>query len=213
MRWKGIAVGGCLALVGTLGLGSVARAENVGIQARRLDVIDKMAFSNRAAVRFLAIDPGIQMGTGATVGNIGAIVDVTIMAPQHPLISGAFSILPGFSGRAGWQVNNARVAKFVNPDAPEGSTQVRVFTIQQNHLLKVAAKGLGDLPLNLSRLAYGPFDVQVRVVVYDDDETTTHCTLFDETVCRRPFIAAGTGVKLECRDGRAVPDCVFPPLD
>jgi hypothetical protein len=202
-----------LVLGGMMLLGAApARAENIGITARKFVAIDKLEFSNKAAVRLLSRDPRIRKGSGQSVATIGATLDVTIEAFNHPPIAGAFSIPQGVSETAGWRVNDASVAKYVNPQAPGGPTQVRVAVVQENALVKVSAKGLGDLPIPLDELRFAPFDVQVRFVVLNGTETITHCTVFHSATCSLPLIGGGTGRKLQCTDGQAVSDCVFPPL-
>jgi hypothetical protein len=200
-----------VALAALVGAGPV-RAENVGITGRKLIVTDKLEFSNRASVRFLSVDSQVRKGVSQSTATIGATVDIAIEAFNQSPIGGAFSVPQGFSTTAGWRLNNASVAKFVNPGAPGGPTQVRTVTVQQNRLIKVAARGLGDLPLDLGTLWFGPFHVQVRVSVLNASETITHCTVFRSENCLLPFTASGTGRKLQCRNGEAVPDCVFPPL-
>ena len=191
---------------------ATVQAADVGITGRKLVVVDKLEFSNRAAVRFLSIDPQVRKGLGQSAATIGATLDITIDAFNHPPIAGAFSVPQGFSTTAGWRLNNASIAKFVNPGAPGGPTQVRTVTVQQSRFVKVAARGLGDLPLNLDDLRFAPFDVQVRFVVMNGTETITHCTLFRSASCSLPEAASGTGRRLACTDGEAVPDCAFPPL-
>jgi hypothetical protein len=83
----------------TLLLGTVsARAvENVGITARKLIVIDKLAFANKAAVRLFSLDPRIEKGSGTSTATMSATLDITIEAFNQPPISGAFSVPSGFS--------------------------------------------------------------------------------------------------------------------
>ncbi|HWP64972.1 MAG TPA: hypothetical protein VNO26_03550 [Candidatus Limnocylindria bacterium] len=188
-----------------------ARAENVGITGRKLVVIDKLEFSNKAAVRFFSLDSRIDKGDGLLAANIGATFDITIEALNHPPIAGAFSIPTGFSETAGWRVNRPTLAKFVNPGAPGGPTQVRVASVGTNHFVKISAKGLGDLPLPIESLRFiNSFAVQVRFTVMNGTETIMHCTLFDDEDCVFSLIAGGTGHKLQCTNGDAIPDCAFP---
>jgi hypothetical protein len=207
-------VRGRLALVALVlgGLVTPVGAENVGITGRKLIIVDKGEFSGVKAARFLAIDPLIRKGSGLSLATIGAIVDITIEAPDHSPIMGAFSVPQGFSTTAGWRVNTSSIAKFINAGAPGGPTQVRALTIQQNRMVKLFAKGLGDLPLSLDDLRFGPFHVQVRVVVLNGAETINLCTLFRSDRCLTPFVGAGTGRKIQCVDGEAVPDCAFPAV-
>jgi len=202
-----------LAVVAVLaGLALPVQAENIGITGRKLVVLDKREFSNRSAVRFLSIDPKIRKGSGTSVATIGATLDITIDAFNQRAIGGAFSVPQGFSTTAGWRVNNSSLAKFVNPGAPGGPTQVRVLTVKQNHLVKISAKGLGDLPINLDDLYFAPYHVQVRFTVLNGAEMITHCTIFPSENCALPLVGAGTGMKLQCTHGEAVPDCAFPSL-
>jgi hypothetical protein len=207
LRWLSVAVAGVLC-----GLVVEARAENVGITGRKLVILDKLEFINKAAVRFLSVDPLVRKGFGTSPSDIGATIDITIEALNHPPIAGAFSVPQGFSTTAGWRVNNSSLAKYVNPGSPGGPTQVRVMTIQQSHLIKLAARGLGDLPLNLDDLRFAPYDVQVRVTILNGDETFTHCTVFDSDDCRLPEAGAGTGRKMQCAHGQPVFDCIFPAV-
>jgi hypothetical protein len=189
----------------------VRAVENIGITARKFVVIDKLAFINKGAVRLFSLDQRIKKGSGTSTATISATLDVTIEAFNQPPISGAFSVPSGFSETGGWRVNNASIAKYVNTAAPGGPTQVRVLAVQQNAFLKMSAKGLGDLPLALSDLRFAPFDVQVRLVVMNGPEAIVHCTVFHSDDCALPVIGAGSGRKLQCRNGEPVYDCVFPP--
>ena len=202
-----------LVLGGMLLLGvTPVRADNIGITARKLIVIDKLESLNKAAVRLFSLDPRITKGSGTSVADIGATLDITIEANSPGPITGAYSIPQGFSETAGWRVNNGTLAKYVNPGAPGGPTQTRVVAVGEAAFLKFSAKGLGDLPMPLSDLRFGPFDVQIRFTVLNGDQTITHCTVFHSDSCMFPVIGNGTGHKLQCRDGQAVPDCAFPPL-
>jgi hypothetical protein len=187
------------------------RAENRGITGRKLVIVDRTEFSNRAVVRFLSVDALVSKGFGTSTGDISAAIDITIEAPQHPLIAGSFDIPEGFSTTAGWRVNNSTIAKFANPGAPGGPTQVRFATIQQSRLIKLSAKGLGDLPINLDDLRFGPYHVEMRFTLNNGTESITHCTLFRSDNCLVPAVGSGTGRKLQCSRGEAVPDCLFPP--
>jgi len=187
------------------------RAENRGITGRKLVVVDKTEFSNRSAVKFLSVDALVSKGFGTSTGDISATVDITIEAPQHPVIAGAFDIPAGYSTTAGWRVNSSSIAKFANPGAPGGPTQVRFMTIQQSRLIKLSAKGLGDLPINLDDLRFGPYHVQMRLTLTNGAESITHCTLFTSDNCLVPPVGSGTGRKLQCSLGAAVPACAFPP--
>lgn len=188
------------------------RADNIGISARKLVVIDKLEFVNKAAVRLFALDPRITKGIGTSAADIGATLDINIEAFNQPPIIGAYNIPEGFSETAGWHVNNGTIAKYVNPGAPGGPTQVRLAAIGQNKFLKVSARGLGDLPMSLADLYFAPFDVQVRFTVLNGDETITLCTVFHSSSCILPVVGRGSGRKLQCSDGQPVSNCVFPTV-
>jgi hypothetical protein len=202
----GLVLGGML-LAGVL----PARADNIGITVRKLILIDKLEMSNKAALRLVSLDSRIRKGSGTSAANIAATLDITIEALNHPPIAGAYSLPQGFSETAGWRVNSGTLAKFVNPGAPGGPTQVRVTTIGQNAFLKFSARGLGDLPLPIDLLRFAPYDVQVRFTVLNGDESITHCAVFHSDTCTFPVIGGGTGHKLQCKNGEPVPDCAFPP--
>src|SRR6185503_594377 len=97
---------------------------------------------------------------------------------------------------ARWVKNSATLAKYVNNTAPVGGG-VKLAIIKPGSLLKVVAKSLGDVPLDVSMAPVGP--VYVTESVINNGQEYRHCTHF--TTCTHRSIAGGTGYKLVCTDG------------
>jgi hypothetical protein len=181
----------------------------VGVEAKKLVVLDKLLATGRAKVVFSAKEPGgaITKGAGTDLDAIAASFDVWYADGSA---AGAF-VLPGgvSDGTAGWTVNDASRGKYVNLDAPVGPTQARVALIKEGATLKLVGRGLGDTPFDIL-VAGAPTSQPVGQVVTgfcvaNDGEETCHCSAFAD--CSYKLIAADTGAKLVCRDGTPDADC------
>jgi hypothetical protein len=184
---------------------TAARAANLGVTGRKLLVLDKLAIGT-AKVVYVSKDrgAGITKGPGTDAGDIAAGFEV---AYEDGSAAGAFVIPSGESdGTAGWLLNRATVAKYVNKAAPAGPTEARVAVVKPGRLLKLVGRGLGDAPLAL--LAAGsplPGGVRTAYCIRNGGVETCHCSHF--TDCAFTPVAGGTGAKLVCRDGGGDPSC------
>src|SRR5262245_34162092 len=121
-----------------------ATAADYSIPGLTLIVVDKVA-TGRAKAVFVSRDPGIGKGAGNDPGQIEAVLSITYGGG-----SGRFDMPAG----SGWLVNQASGAKYVNREAPTGGS-VKVSVLKPGLLLKVAAKSLGDIPLDISAVPTG----------------------------------------------------------
>lgn len=170
----------------------------VGVTAKQLIVIDKLAKASRAKAVYVAKDPGVTKGAGLDPADIGVTFDVSYDGE-----TGHFTIPAGVSnGTEGWVANKATVAKYVNKSAPGGSTAAKVAVIKPAKLLKLVAKERGDAD-KLDILAAGPpaGSVFTAYCVVNGGVTTCHCTAFSG--CMHKSIAGGTGAKLVCKSPNA----------
>ena len=176
--------------------GTVARATDVPVTGLKLIIVDKLASASVAKTIFVAKDTAITKGSGVETplfSELGIAYDGN---------SGVFAMLP-----AGWIVNKEAVAKYVNKTAPTGGS-VKVSVIKPSNLIKMAAKSLGDTPLDISTAPTG--SVFVTHVVLNDVDTIRHCTKFG--TCVHKAIAGGTGYKLVCKgDSTGDPTCAGAP--
>ena len=185
-------------LLGSLAVcaGGSAWAVDVPITATKLIVVDKLASSFRAKAVFVSRDPAITKGTGTDPLQISAQLDVAYDATR-----GAFDMPPFDRAPVGeWAANDAAVAKYLFPIAPTDGA-VRIGVIKPGVALKMTAKSLGDVPIDLSAAPSGSVYTSVRIA--NGGEQFRLCTEFPE--CTHQPIAAGTGYKLVCR-GNAVGD-------
>jgi len=82
-----------------------------------------------------------------------------------------------------------------------------VSVIKPSLLVKVAAKSLGDTPIDISTPPSGP--VYATYTVINDDEGFRYCTQF--TGCVHKVIAGGGNYKLVCKNGTPDPTCSGAP--
>ena len=107
-----------------------------------------------------------------------------------PLVVFASSVV-----NATWLVNSETVARYVNKAAPTGGS-VKTALIKPGSLLKVVAKSLGDMPIDISTPPTGP--ITVTEAVFSGGQEYRHCTTFSG--CVHKSIAGGMGYKLMCSD-------------
>jgi len=184
----------------------------IGVTARKLIVVDKLAAAGTAKAVYVSKDTlgGITKGAGTDTASIS--VDFGMLATSPTSASGAFAVPQGASdGTSGWVVNKAAVAKYVNKPAPAGPTGAKVAVIKPGKLLKIVGKSLGDTPLDVASLAEVNQVVYTYFRVVNDAQAASHCSVFPPGTCTRKLIAGGTGAKLVCKPGQADGSCVALP--
>jgi len=184
------------------------RADDLGVAARKLVIVDKLATSGNAKTVFVAFDPAVTKGTGTSLDAITLELFVGYQGEGGPA-SGSFSVPAGASdGTAGWTVNKDKVAKFVNKDAPLGDTGVKVSTIKPGTSLKVVGKTLGDVPIDLIGGGAPGSEVCVAVTVANGADVTRMCALFPLDSTKFSSVAKDTGRKLVARNGTPDDGCM-----
>lgn len=179
---------------------AAAAAADVPVAPKKLLVLDKTAATGAAKVLFLAKDRAITKGDGTDVEQIGIRLDLRWADGSA---GGAFTIPPGTAN--GWVTNRPGLAKFVNPDAPDGPTQAKVALVKPGKLLKLVGKGLGDEPLDLLGAAAPAGGVYTTWCVANGGEEFCHCSELQGCVYKP--VAHGAGAKLVCRKGSANETC------
>jgi hypothetical protein len=175
---------------------TIAGAVDVPVTGLKLIIVDKTASAASAKAVFVAKDAGVTKGAGTDTADIVAELGVS-----YDTTSGVFSMPQG----ANWLVNKPTVAKFVNTAAPGGGSNVKVSVVKPGKLVKVVAKGLGDVPIDISTPPTG--SVYVSHLLFNGDDINRHCTSFG--TCSHKLIAGGTGYKLVCKGGSTGdPDCL-----
>ena len=178
--------------------------EPIPVTPLKLVVVDKTVLAGHAKTVFVAKDLGVTAGTGTDVSRISARLDLAYAGREA---AGSFLVPPGASnGTAGWLVNKPTVAKFVNKEAPAGMTQAKAAVVKPGNLLKLAAKGLGDVPFDV--LTAGPplGSVYAAYCIANGGSEYCHCSEFPS--CTYKPIAADTGAKLVCKGGVPDPACL-----
>jgi hypothetical protein len=172
---------------------------DVGITGKKLIIVDKTTTAGKAKVVYVAKDTPADKGTTDDAGQISATFDY-----ESPTLgtSGSATMPSG----AGWLVNKATVAKYVNKEAPGGASAVKVAVIKPTKLLKVIVKDLGDAGSKIDIYAAGnpspsTVDMTTQLTVTDGLTVRRHCSEF--TGCSRKLIAAGTGAKVVCKTATA----------
>jgi hypothetical protein len=181
----------------------------VGVTARKLIVVDKLAAASKAKAVYVskATLGGIPQGAGTAPATISASFGMFATSPTSA--SGAFEVPLGASdGTSGWVVNKTAVAKYVNKPAPAGPTGAKVAVIKPGKLLKIVGKSLGDTPLDVASLAEDNQIVYTYFRVVNDGQATSHCSVFPPGTCTRKLIAGDTGAKLVCKPGFSDNGCL-----
>jgi cysteine-rich repeat protein len=183
-------------------------AADLGVAAKKLVIVDKLAAAGKAKAVFVASDPAVTKGSGTDPSTISLELFFGYQGVGGPA-SGTFSIPAGASdGTTGWTANQDSVAKFVNKSAPAGSTGVKVSTVKPGNLLKVVGKTRGDLPIDLITAGAPVTDVCVAAIVTNGAETTRLCTRFPADLVSFGSIAQDTGRKLVVRNGLPDVNCL-----
>ena len=165
-----------------------------GVVARKLVVLDRLAFAGNAKVVYVAKDAAVTKNNGQDPDGIGVEFRISYDGED-----GRFDVPTGaFGGDTGWKVNKEAVAKFVNRAAPAGPTLARTVLVKPGKLIKLVAKGLGDGdPLDIVTQGSPSGSVFTSLCVANGGETTCHCTEFQS--CVYTPLAAGSGAKLVCK--------------
>src|SRR5262245_46138064 len=137
-----------------LGTAGAAYAVDVPVVGVKLVVVDKMASASQAKAVFVSKDTAVTKGSGTDTSQIAAILDIS-----YDAASGSFDMPQG----AGWLVNSASVAKYVNQGAPVGGA-TKVGVIKPGSLVKVVGKSLGDVALDISTAPTGAVYVADTIV-------------------------------------------------
>src|SRR5262245_18636629 len=119
---------------------TAAAATDVGVSGLKLIMVDKIAAAGNAKTAFVIKDPLVTKGSNTDVSKIFAELGVA-----YDSNAGSFQM----PGGASWIANKDTVAKYVNKAAPTGGG-VKVSVVKPDLLVKVAAKSLGDTPLDIS---------------------------------------------------------------
>jgi hypothetical protein len=190
------------ALIALVAVAAVLRpvpavAARIGITAKKLLVLDKLASAGKAKVLLVSTDAYVSKGDGSDLGDISAS-----MVAAYDQARGEFSVPPGpFDGQAGWIANDIRGARFANRAAPGGPTGGKVVVLR-DRVLRFLGKSLGDVPIDLSAAGPPADVVYAAFTVTNGGETNVHCSSFSD--CIFTSIAGDTGRRLVCRGG--VPD-------
>jgi hypothetical protein len=179
-------------------------AADQGVTAVKLIAVDKGASGGKAV--FVAKDPAVTKGAGTNPATIAVTLDIAYDNGVDAPISGQFVAL---EGSAGWLVNKATVAKYVNKTAPTGGG-TKVAVVKPGKLVKLVGKNLGDTPLAILTQAGVPSgiaDTSYRVTDSATAFDTSFCSKF--SACAWKSIAGGTGAKLVCKGG--APTCGATP--
>jgi cysteine-rich repeat protein len=174
---------------------------SVAVVPRKLIVIDKLASAGQAKVVYVAKDPNVTKGAGTDAGAVAATFEVA-----YDGVSGGFSVPSGaFDGTAGWKTNKTQVAKYVNKDAPNGTTATKVAVVKPGTLLKIVGASLGDAPIDLFAGGAPSTPVRTTFAVTNAGEVSRHCSAFDPAdpthVVVYKEIAQGAGRKLVAKRG------------
>jgi cysteine-rich repeat protein len=178
--------------------------EQIPVTPLKLMVLDKVALAGTAKTVLVAKGSTITTGTGTDPGDISARL---YLAYGNRRAAGSFLLNAGvYNGTAGWLMNTPTVAKFVNQSAPWGATQAKTAMVKPGSLIKLSAKGLGDVPLDVLAAGHPGGSVYVAYCVANGDNEYCHCGAFSS--CTHTLIAADRAAKLVCKGGVADPTCL-----
>lgn len=192
-------------LAGVLLAAAAAGAADVPVVTRKLVVVDKLTAAGKAKLVYVSKDQdaGITKGAGTDPDRIAVRFDV---AYANGSAAGAFVVPAGASdGTAGWLVNKAAVAKYVNKGAPGGPTAAKVAVVKPGKLLKLVGAGLGDVPLGVLAAGDPAGSLFTSFCVTNGAEEDCHCS--ELTGCLWKSIAGGTGAKLVCKESTGDAAC------
>jgi hypothetical protein len=182
-----------------------ATVSDIGVSARKLIVIDKMATTDKAKVVYVSKDTGAAKGPTEDVEAIDGAF--TVRYVDDASANGAFVFKNWGQLSSGapnhWRRNSGGVARYADDSQKhplEGTTRVAV--VKEGRLLKFVAKGLGDRAI-LDIVTHGAPASGVHTMFFLENGTDAfrHCTLFPSSACVHSAIAGGTGARLICRNG------------
>jgi hypothetical protein len=159
----------------------------------KLVIIDTLTAKGKAKLVFVAKDAAVRKGFGTDPSTIQAQLTVAF---SNGATAGTFS--PP-AGDPGWISNQGTVAKFLNHNAPAGSTVTKVSTLKPGSLVKLVAKGLGDAPLDLVGADDPAGPVWAAYCVTSAGAQICMCSSLTDCVYKP--IAGGAGAKLLCHTG------------
>jgi hypothetical protein len=169
----------------------------VGVVPTKLIVIDKVS-SGKAV--FIAKGLGVTKGAGEDLDGIS--VELTTRY-ANDAATGRFAIPAGAAN--GWLLNKSTIAKFVNRAAPAGPTEAKVAIVKPQSVLKLIAKGVGDVDLDIVAAGDPAGDVYTAYCVTNGGGAPTcHCSVLNACAYRT---LGGGGAKLVCRGGAADGGC------
>jgi hypothetical protein len=192
-----------------LGLTPGARGADIGVDAKKLIIVDKLVAAGKAKTVFVSKDQtsGITKGVGTNVDGISVTFDFAYTGVGGAT-AGRFEAAQGASnGTDGWLVNKDAVAKYVNKNAPGAPTGAKVAVVKPGKLLKIVGKDLGDVPIDLQTADAPAGDVCAVYTVTNGGETNRHCSVFPNAAVAFQEIAGGTGRKLVAKGGMPDPGC------
>jgi len=202
--WR-VAISCALAVLTGMGVAHATMIPFRPVEARKLLIVDRLVSSARGKVVFVAQSRGVTKGDGTDPEQIS--VDVSIVYGNGST-AGAFTVPAGTAN--GWIVSNSRVAKFANRNAPEAPTQVKALKISERKKLKVVAKGVGDVPIDIVTAGSPTAPLFTSYCVNNGGELTCQCSGFvgaGGSGCVHKAIGDGTGAKLQCKFGVRDPRC------
>ncbi len=175
--------------------------EKIGVSARKLVVIDKLATSAKAKVVYAAEDPAVTKGAAADVDNISALLTISYAAT-----SGSFLIPPGsYDGTSGWTSNDPAGAAYVNRISPNGPTRAKKVTLKEASHLTLKARGVGDIALDIVGAGAPSATVSTLYCFSNGPDQICHCSKFSE--CSYKVVSGGDAAKLVCRNAAPDPTC------
>ena len=186
-----------MAMLVLVATATAAAATDIPVGALKLIIVDKIAAAGSAKVSFVIKDASVSKGSGEDPGTILAEMGVA-----YDSNDGSFQMPAGGL----WIVNKSTVAKYVNKPAPSGGG-VKVSVVKPSLLVKVAAKSLGDTPIDISTPPSG--SVYATYAVINGEEGFRYCTQF--AGCVHKVIAGGGNYKLVCKNGTPDATCSGAP--
>ena len=185
-----------------------ASAAEIGVIGKKFIIVDKVTTAGKAKIVYVSKDQtaGITKGTDTDPNGIDVTFEFGYDGADGRIFVTAGGLDPGDT--EGWKTNKPTVAKFVNKQAPAGSTVAKVAVIKPGKLLKIVAKGLGDppgAPIDIFAQGAPSGDVHTSFLVDNGTDENAHCSTFSN--CTYKLIAADTGAKLVCRTSTADPTC------
>jgi len=181
-----------------------------GIAASKLEIVQNEVATGKAKVTWMSKDraPGaIAKGAAGSPSDLSGTFEV--FYADAPGNRGRFALPP-----AGWTVNSAQFAKYMNRLAPGGAAAqattgqgVTSVTVRPDRQAKVSAKSRGEDAAKIDLLAgsVSPSGLVTVLTIENAADGFVHrmCTRFPSVVTTP--LAGGTGRKLTAKNGVPVP--------